>query len=62
MIVEQVFGRVGLGQLLVDAVKVKDMPLILGVTLVTTAVFVAASTVVDILGTLIDPRTKGNLR
>lgn len=62
VIVEQVFGRVGLGQLLVDAVKVKDMPLILGVTLVTTAVFVAASTVVDILGTLIDPRTKGNLR
>lgn len=56
VIVEQVFGRAGLGQLLVDAVTVKDIPLILGVTLVTTATFVLVSTLVDLLGTLIDPR------
>jgi peptide/nickel transport system permease protein len=58
VIVEQVFGRAGLGQLAVDAVTVKDVPLILGITLVSTAAFVAVSTVVDVIGTLIDPRVR----
>lgn len=58
VIVEQVFGRPGLGQLAVDAVTVKDVPLILGITLVTTAAFVAASTLVDLVGLLIDPRIR----
>jgi peptide/nickel transport system permease protein len=58
VIVEQVFGRPGLGQLAVDAVTVKDIPLILGVTLVSTAAFVAASTVVDLVGVAIDPRLR----
>jgi len=58
VIVEQVFGRPGLGQLAVDAVMVKDMPLILGVCLVGTALFIVASTVVDLISTLIDPRIR----
>jgi peptide/nickel transport system permease protein len=58
VIVEQVFGRPGLGQLAVDAVTVKDVPLILGITLVTTAAFVVASTLVDLVGLLIDPRIR----
>ncbi len=58
VIVEQVFGRPGLGQLAVDAVTVKDIPLILGITLVSTAAFIAASTVVDLIGVAIDPRLR----
>ena len=58
VIVEQVFGRAGLGQLAVDAVTVKDVPLILGITLVSTAAFVAVSTLVDIVGALVDPRIR----
>lgn len=58
VIVEQVFGRAGIGQLAVDAVGVKDVPLILGVTLVSTAAFVAVSTLVDVIGTLVDPRLR----
>ncbi len=58
VIVEQVFGRAGLGQLAVDAVTVKDVPLILGITLVSTAAFVAVSTLVDIIGALVDPRIR----
>lgn len=58
MIVEQVFGRAGLGQLAVDAVTVKDRALILGITLVSTAAFVAVSTLVDIIGALVDPRVR----
>lgn len=58
VIVEQVFGRPGLGQLAVDAVTVKDIPLILGVSLVTTAAFVLVSTVADVVNLSLDPRTR----
>ncbi|MDR1442619.1 MAG: ABC transporter permease [Bifidobacteriaceae bacterium] len=58
VIVEQIFGRPGLGQLAVSAVTVKDVPLILGVTLVSTAAFIAASTVVDLIGIVLDPRLR----
>jgi peptide/nickel transport system permease protein len=58
VIVEQIFGRPGLGQLAVNAVIVKDVPLILGVTLVSTAAFVTMSTLVDIVGTVLDPRLR----
>lgn len=58
VIVEQVFGRPGLGQLAVDAVMVKDVPLILGITLVSTAAFVLTSAVVDLIGLVIDPRVR----
>lgn len=58
VIVERVFGRAGLGQLAVNAVNVKDVPLILGVTLVATGAFVAASTLVDVLALVIDPRLR----
>ncbi|MDR3106729.1 MAG: ABC transporter permease [Bifidobacteriaceae bacterium] len=58
VIVEQIFGRPGLGQLAVSAVTVKDVPLILGVTLVATAAYVAASTAVDLVGIALDPRLR----
>jgi peptide/nickel transport system permease protein len=58
VIVEQVFGRPGLGQLAVDAVMVKDVPLILGITLVSTAAFVICSAMVDLIGMAIDPRVR----
>lgn len=58
VIVEQVFGRAGLGQIAVDAVTVKDIPLILGVALVSTFAFVVVSTLVDVLSLLIDPRLR----
>jgi peptide/nickel transport system permease protein len=58
VIVEQIFGRPGLGQLAVSAVTVKDVPLILGVVLVSTAAYVAASTAVDLVGIALDPRLR----
>ena len=57
VIIEQVFGRPGIGQIAVDAVTVKDVPLILGVTIVSTAAFVLVSTIVEIVSTVIDPRS-----
>ena len=58
VIVEQVFGRPGLGRITVDAVYGKDLPVVLGVALVAAATFVLVSTVVDVLSLLIDPRLR----
>lgn len=58
VVVEQVFGRAGLGQIAVQAVNVKDVPLILGVTIVATGAFVIASTLVDVAALAIDPRLR----
>ncbi|MDR2374682.1 MAG: ABC transporter permease [Bifidobacteriaceae bacterium] len=60
--VETVFGRPGLGQIAVNAVTVKDVPLILGATIVTTAAFVLASTAVDLVGIFLDPRLRAAKR
>ncbi len=58
VVIEQVFGRPGLGQVAVAAVNSKDIPVILGVALISTAAFVICSTVVDLAVTLLDPRLR----
>jgi len=58
VIVEQVFGRPGLGQVAVAAVTAKDVPVILGVAIVATTAFVVVSTAVDLVYLLIDPRLR----
>ncbi|PWD52483.1 ABC transporter permease [Serinibacter arcticus] len=62
VIVEQVFGRPGLGGITVDAVYGKDLPVVLGVALVAAATFVAVSTLVDLLTLAIDPRLRSGAR
>jgi peptide/nickel transport system permease protein len=56
VITETVFARPGLGQIAVNAVLVKDIPLILGIALVSTFAYIVASTSADLIGVLIDPR------
>ncbi|MDR1213728.1 MAG: ABC transporter permease [Propionibacteriaceae bacterium] len=58
VITETVFARPGLGQIAVSGVQVKDIPLILGIALVTTFAYVVASTVADLVGILLDPRLR----
>lgn len=58
VITEQVFGRPGLGQIAVNAITAKDLPVILAVAFVSSFVFVVASTVVDLLYYAIDPRIR----
>lgn len=57
-ITEQVFGRSGLGHIAVAAVESQDMPVILGVSLFASAVFVIASTLVDLAALWLDPRLR----
>ncbi len=58
VIVETVMGWPGLGQLTVAAVETRDIPLLLGVTLVATAAVMAGNLAADILQRLNNPRLR----
>ncbi|GIF96107.1 ABC transporter permease [Catellatospora citrea] len=58
VITEQVFGRPGLGQVTLQAVTTKDMPVVLAVVLLSAAVYVAVSTLADLAYLLVDPRLR----
>jgi peptide/nickel transport system permease protein len=58
VIVENLFGRPGVGQVLVTAVNTRDVPTVAGVVLVVAAVYVVANLLVDITYVLIDPRMR----
>ncbi|RKP57662.1 ABC transporter permease [Pararobbsia silviterrae] len=58
VITEQVFGRPGIGQVIVDAVVSKDTPVILAIAMLSAAIYVALSTAVDLLYLLLDPRLR----
>jgi oligopeptide transport system permease protein len=57
-VVEYVFAIPGMGRFFITAVTDRDYPLIMGVTLVYTALLVAANLLVDVCYALIDPRIK----
>ncbi|MFD8818035.1 ABC transporter permease [Streptomyces sp. NPDC059627] len=58
VLVEAVFGRPGIGSLVLQAVTAKDMPVVIGVVLLSAFVFVVISTVVELLYPVIDPRLR----
>ena len=56
--VEYIFGWEGIGKNIVDALGRFDLPVIMGVILVTSALFVIINILVDISYGLLDPRIK----
>ncbi|MBW9205916.1 ABC transporter permease [Mumia sp. zg.B53] len=60
VVTETVFGLPGLGKTSVDAINNQDLPVIIGVVLVTSAAVVIASIVVDIAYAVLDPRVRLN--
>ena len=58
IIVETVFGWPGLGQLSFEAIKSRDVNLLVGVLLLSAVLVVVLNLVVDLLYGLIDPRTR----
>ena len=58
VITETLFNRAGLGRLLLSAVNSKDMPVVLGLVLLSAAVYVVINLVVDATYPLIDPRLR----
>jgi peptide/nickel transport system permease protein len=58
VITESVFGISGLGRLIVEAVLIHDYPLIQGLILFFTAVYVLLNLLIDLSYTLLDPRIR----
>jgi peptide/nickel transport system permease protein len=60
IIVENIFGLPGVGQLAVQSVTMQDLPVIIGTVIFASALIVAANIVVDIGYALLDPRVRVN--
>lgn len=58
VVVESVFGWPGIGQLVWQAIQRVDIPIIMGVTLVSAFAIVLGNLIADMLAPLIDPRIK----
>ena len=58
VIVERIFSYPGIGNLAVDAVVNRDLPLIQGLTLVFGALFIVVNMIVDLLVVLANPRLR----
>ncbi|MFC9475893.1 ABC transporter permease [Nocardia sp. NPDC056952] len=62
VIIEEVFGRPGLGRVTVDAVLAQDLPVVLAVAILSAFVYVVISTLVDLLYLWLDPRLRRDSR
>ena len=58
VLVEQVFSYPGLGQAAVTAGLGSDLPLLLGITIITAAIVFAGNLIADLLYGVIDPRIR----
>lgn len=62
VIVEAVFARQGLGQMLVQGVASSDFPVIQGVVLVIAVIYIVINILVDLSYAVIDPRVRQSAR
>lgn len=58
IVLETVFVRNGIGKLLIDAITVRDYPMIQGAALVIAALMITANIITDIVVALTDPRIR----
>jgi ABC-type dipeptide/oligopeptide/nickel transport system permease component len=57
-VIEVIFAIPGIGRYFVTAVQARDYSVVMGVTVLTSVIIVAANLVVDILYGILDPRTR----
>ena len=58
VVIETVFGWPGIGRLAYEAILARDYPVMQGVVLATTALFMVANMLVDVAHAWIDPRVR----
>jgi peptide/nickel transport system permease protein len=58
ILTETVFGRSGIGQITLQAIMTRDMPLVLGLVMMSALAFVVINLLVDALYLVIDPRLR----
>lgn len=60
VIAENIYGRPGIGQVLVTAVNTRDVPTVSGIVLVVAGVYVVANLLVDLAYAAVDPRLRSH--
>ena len=58
VVIEQIFGWPGIGSLTIQAIGMRDFPLVQSILLVISTIFVLVNLIVDIIYTVVDPRMK----
>ncbi|MDR3434857.1 MAG: ABC transporter permease [Rouxiella aceris] len=58
ILTETVFGRAGIGKITLQAIASRDMPLILGIVMLSALLFVVINLLVDAIYLLVDPRLR----
>ena len=58
VVVEKVFGYPGFGSLLVDALQLRDLPLIEATIMIAAAVYIVANLMADIGALLLNPKLR----
>jgi peptide/nickel transport system permease protein len=58
VIAESIYGRPGIGQVLVTAVNTRDVPTVAGIVVVVAAIYIVANLLVDLAYALVDPRLR----
>jgi peptide/nickel transport system permease protein len=58
ILTETVFGRSGIGQITLQAIRTRDMPLVLGLVMMSALVFVVINLLVDTFYLMVDPRLR----
>lgn len=61
VVTESVFGRQGLGSLLVNGIDNKDFPMVQAIVLIIAAAYIVINIVIDICYSLLDPRVRARL-
>lgn len=59
VVVETLFGRPGLGRLLLDATMQRDVPVVIGAVVLVALAYVVVMLLVDVVERLLDPRLRG---
>jgi peptide/nickel transport system permease protein len=58
VVTERIFGWPGIGSLTIQAIGMRDFPLVQSILLVISTIFVLVNLLVDIIYTFVDPRMK----
>jgi peptide/nickel transport system permease protein len=61
VVIENVFNYPGIGQLLLQAALVQDVPLLEAIVLILAAVLMLSNLVADILATVLNPRVRAQV-
>jgi ABC-type dipeptide/oligopeptide/nickel transport system permease component len=60
VLIEKLFGLPGLGNMAIDAVTSRDLPLIQGIVLTFALIFIVVNLLVDALNSALNPRLRGH--